>query len=367
VIRVIHIVCLGLVCLSGPVRAQADGGPDAGVPAVEAQAEQEATGPVRIGWFEVVPAGPSVTGIALEAARRSLAGLPADWLRAPELLEALRAWDREQGLLSKAGGHLQKGRKLHLGLKLDEAQAAYRAAIAELEKGFARYYAPSVLAEPLLQLGVARFQAGQKAEATKTFMRVAALAPQLKLAQGYYSPSVRKAYQEAVEGLGPREPGLPTPDELGRICQALGLAGLVTAEAERLGDRPLLKLGVFDAKARAFVTLETAVLADDASDKAGRDLADRLEPALADAFGLQRPETEAAPGLDGGVAAEEPLEVPDAGLAVADVAPADPGPHWAVEYWWIWPVVGGVVAASLAVALPLTVFREDVVDVRVRY
>ncbi|MBW1808341.1 MAG: hypothetical protein JRJ87_09120, partial [Deltaproteobacteria bacterium] len=36
---------------------------------------------------------------------------------------------------------------------------------------------------------------------------------------------------------------------------------------------------------------------------------------------------------------------------------------WYIRHWWIWPVAAAVIGT--AVALPLTVFRRDVVDVNV--
>jgi hypothetical protein len=243
-----------------------------------------------------------------------------------------------------------------------------------------------MLAEPLLQLGVAQHQAGDKAAARKSFMRVASLAPRLELARGYYSPRIRRAFAAARAELEPRRPGVPRPELLARLCAAAGLRALLVATHERLGDRPLVRLSLFDARAAGFVAVETVLIEGESAGRAGADLADRLRPALAALAGLPRPQPDAgAPAVDGGVVESAPGDGRDGGrdagadAAAAGPPPADAGPlagfdagsapdepGWAVRHWWIWPVAAAVVA-GVAITLPLTVFSEDVVDVRVRY
>ncbi len=354
-----------------PVADGADGaGPAAAV-------EQSAT----VGWLGRVGPGPSVAAKALGAAQGALQRLELEWLSQDELLERLRRHDRDAGLLTEAGRHLQRGRKLHLGLKLDQACEVYRQALAVLERGFSRFYAPDMLAEPLLQLGVAQHQAGDKAAARKSFMRVASLAPRLELARGYYSPRIRRAFAAARAELEPRRPGVPRPELLARLCAAAGLRALLVASHERLGDRPLLRLSLFDARAAGFMAFESVMIDAENAGRAGADLADRLRPALAALAGLPRPQPDAAvPAGDGGVAATAPADggvdadgvapppaAADGGpLAGLDAGAAPDEPSWAVRHWWIWPVAAAVVA-GVAITLPLTVFSEDVVDVRLRY
>ncbi len=359
-----------------------------GVAAAEPATAVEQT--ATVGWLGRIGSGPSVAAMALGAAQGALARLELDWLSHDELLERLRRHDRDAGLLAEAGRYLQRGRKLHLGLELDQAREAYRRALAVLERGFSRFYAPDMLAEPLLQLGVAQHQAGDKAAARKSFMRVASLAPRLELARGYYSPRIRRAFTAARAELEPRRPGVPRPELLARLCAAAGLRALLVATHERLGDRPLVRLSLFDARAAGFVAFESAMIDAENAGRAGADLADRLRPALAALAGLPRPQPDAgAPAVDGGVPQPGPADGGrdggsdggiDAGAdAAAAAAPADGGPlagfdagaapdepSWAVRHWWIWPVAAAVVA-GVAVTLPLTVFSEDVVDVRVRY
>ncbi len=338
---VIWVVAL----LAGPAKAtDGEGGKDADRPVV--------------GWFDLVVSGPSVSGMAkaaILAGLRDLRELPVEWVETENLLQRLRQRDRREGLLAEAGKRLKKGRKLHLGLKLEQAKKNYQQAIATMEGGFARYYAPDMLAEPLLQLGVAQYQSGDRKTAHKTFMRVAVLAPRLQLAEGYYSPSIRKAFREAEKELGMPEPGVPGPAELARICEAASLQALLVVSQERLGDRPLLRLSLFDARKRSFAAVETAVIAEQDVEATGRDLAERLRSAVSAVTGVRlAPAVEPEP--DGGVAL-----APDGGVedVVEEISP------WYARHWWIWPVAAVVVGA--AVALPLTVFREDVVDVRVRY
>jgi hypothetical protein len=391
-----RIVLLSVALLFAPAGATAggvDGGPpDAGrerdggdaplAGDATAAVEQAAT----VGWLGRIGPGPSVAAMALGAAQGALERLELGWLSHDELLERLRRHDRDAGLLAEAGRHLQRGRKLHLGLKLDQARDAYRRALAVLERGFSRFYAPDMLAEPLLQLGVAQHQAGDKAAARKSFMRVASLAPRLELARGYYSPRIRRAFAAARAELEPRRPGVPRPELLARLCAAAGLRALLVATHERLGDRPLVRLSLFDARAAGFVAVETVLIEGESAGRAGADLADRLRPALAALAGLPRPQPDAgAPAVDGGVVESAPGDGRDGGrdagadAAAAGPPPADAGPlagfdagsapdepGWAVRHWWIWPVAAAVVA-GVAITLPLTVFSEDVVDVRVRY
>lgn len=339
-------------------------------------------------WLTRTTAGPSFSSQTLAAVMDQLKTLDVKWITSSSLLMSLRQKDEQDGILAQARLHLKQGRKLHLGLNLDKAVSEYRKSVELMEQGFALYYEPKLLADPLLQLGVAQYQAGDRVMAKQAFMRVAALTPDLKLAEGYYSPSIRKAYSEAVRGLGLREPTIPSPGELRRICEALDIRGLVVASSERLGDRPLLRLGVFDRSYGSFVDVETVVLGDQDTGKAGEQLAKRLRPALAGMLGLRLAQANDKggqvesdePGLaegdssDGGMSdgnADGAGQGVDLGLGQADgsIPGAELGSgeqSWAVRYWWIWPAAA-VVLTSIAVALPLTVFREDVVDVKVRY
>ena len=326
-----------------------------------------------VGWFVVSMPSVSVAQPAVETAQEEFSKQPLQWVGRDELNRTLKAQDRKEGILDEAGRLLKDGRELHMGLKLWEAAELYRQAIEKLEQGFVRYYDPGRLAEPVLQLGVALLQLNQKDKARKAFMRAAALAPALQLSEGYYSPSVRKAFKKAKEELGALQPGIPPPKELARMCKAAGLSGMIVVSLERLGDRPLLRIALFDAKQNRFVAVETAVLEESTAAKAGEEVAARLRDHLAAVIGITVEAEPPPPAPDAGVveepqaeepATEEPLAVPDAGIPFDHETPPPPRP-WYIKHWWIWAVTAAVVGT--AVALPLTVFREDVVDVRVIY
>jgi hypothetical protein len=324
-----------------------------------------------VGWFVVSAPSVSVARPVLEKAREEFSTLPLKLVGRDELNQTLKAQDHQQGILDEAGRLLKDGRELHMGLKLWEAAELYRQAIEKLEQGFVRYYDPGRLAEPVLQLGVALLQLNQKDKAHKAFMRTIALAPALQLSEGYYSPSVRKAFKQAKEELGPLQPGIPSPKELARVGKAAGLSGMIIVSLERLGDRSLLRVALFDAKRDSFVAVETAVLEEATAEKVGGEVAARLKDHVAAVIGINVEEEPPPPAPDAGVA-EEPLavteepprEVPDAGIPF-DHEPPPPPRSWYVKHWWIWAVTAAVIGT--AVALPLTVFREDVVDVRIIY
>jgi tetratricopeptide (TPR) repeat protein len=339
-----------------------------------------------VGWFEVSVPSVSVARPALDTAQKEFSKLPLKLVGRDELNQVLKAQDRKQGILAEAGKLLKDGRELHMGLKLWEAAELYRQAIEKLEEGFVRYYDPDRLAEPVLQLGVALLQANQKDKARKAFMRAAALAPGLQLSEGYYSPSVRKAFEKAKEELGELQPGIPPPKELARMCQAAEFSSMIVSSLERLGDRPLLRVALFDAKRNRFVAVETAVLEEKTAAKSGEELAARLKDNLAAIIGLPVEAEPPPPAPDAGVAdepqeeepapAEEPPATeeppyeeptqtsPDAGIPL-EIEPPPPVTPWYIKHWWIWAASAAVIAT--AIALPLTVFREDVVDVRIIY
>jgi tetratricopeptide (TPR) repeat protein len=341
-----------------------------------------------VGWFVIPAPGVSIARPAVDKAQEEFSTLPLRWMVRDELNRTLKAQDRKQGILDEAGRLFKDGRELHMGLKLWEAAELYRQAIEKLEQGFVRYYDPGRLAEPVLQLGVAFLQLNQKDKARKSFMRAAALAPALQLSEGYYSPSVRKAFLQAKEELGVLRPGIPPPKELARMCVAAELSGMIVVSLESLGDRPLLRTALFDAERSRFVAVETAVLEESTAAESGAEVAARLKDDLAAVIGftleaeppppapdagVEQPQAEEAPpkAPDAGIAeepravtAEPPREAPDAGIPFDHETPPPPTP-WYVKHWWIWAVSAAVIGT--AVALPLTVFREDVVDVRIRY
>lgn len=341
-----------------------------------------------VGWFAVTVPGIPAAQRALEKAREEFSTLPLQWVGRDELNRTLKTRDQKQGVLDEAGRLLKDGRELHMGLNLWEAAELYRQAIEKLEQGFVRYYDPGRLAEPVLQLGVALLQLNEKDKARKVFMRAAALAPALQLSEGYYSPSVRKAFLQAREELGPLQPGIPPPRELSRMCAAAELSGMIVVSLESLGDRPLLRIALFDAKNRRFVAVETAVLEESTAGGAGAEVATRLKDDLAAVIGFSIQAEPPPPAPDAGVeeprAEEPPPEAPDAGTAEEPRALTEDPPReapdagipldhetpppltpWYVKHWWIWAVTAAVIGT--AVALPLTVFREDVVDVRIRF
>jgi len=309
--------------------------------------------PQPVGWYEVSVPGVSVTRPAIQRSRDTLSRLPIRLVGLEEFSKYLKKLDQQSGVLEQAGELLKKGKELHLGLKLSRAEDLYRQAIAKLDGSFARYYQPELLAEPVLQLGVAQFQAGRKDQARRAFMRAIGLSPGLKLAEGYYSPSVRSAFEEARRELGKLEVELPPPGEMDRICKAALLRAMVVLSVERLGDRPLLRLSLFDPGSGKYTAVETTVIEEKNAAEAGQQVAERLSGKLAAAVGISYQAKPEVP--DGGVG------LPDGGVETGET----PDP-WYVRHWWIWPVTAAVIA-GVAVTLPLTVFREDVVDVRVRY
>ncbi|MBN2498730.1 MAG: tetratricopeptide repeat protein [Deltaproteobacteria bacterium] len=317
-----------------------------------------------LGWYIVQKRGPTVARAPIEAAREALDDLRVRWIDDRSLRDALREADRRKGVLDEAGEHLKKGRELHLGLKMDAAMANYRQAISALESGFVRYYEPERLAEPLLQLGVALHQTGQEDEARKAFMRSVALSPGLELAEGYYAPSVREAFSRARQALGPLQAGTPEPSELARMCGSAQLKGLVVVSIERMGGSSVLRLGLFDAGRGGFVAVETAMLGGAEADEQARKSARRIGKAIRAMLGLALLQPQPQPeSPDGGTQADGDGDAPLGGDLSGPDAGEDGSP-WYAEHWWIWPVAAAVVGA--AVAVPLIVLREDVVDVHVR-
>jgi hypothetical protein len=122
--------------------------------------------------------------------------------------------------------------------------------------------------------------------------------------------------------------------------------------------------------------METGVIDEKNATSVGSALAERLSRRLAVMAGVAL-DTDLDGGVDdggaGGGADGDAVPDGDGGLpSAADAGlplTADPGlgpideTPWYWKHWWIWPVAAGVIAA--AVALPLTVFRKDVVDVQV--
>ncbi len=304
-----------------------------------------------LGWYEVEVNGLSVARPAIDAARASLQRQALRLVTSTELKSFLREIDQRRGLAKRAQAELAAGRALLLGMKIGQAAERYRRAVEIWESGFARYYDPGLLAEPVLQLGVALFQAGKKDEARKIFKQAAALVPSLQLSEGYYSPRVREAFAKAQAEMGTQAPAPPTPAEFERLCSAAGLMGMVVVSLERMGDRPLLRLALYDARLRSFRKVETAVVSETDAEDAGRKVAERMLDSVAAVTGISVIASVSIP--DGG------MDMPD---GMAGGTQEDPTP-WYRRYWYIWPIAAAVIGT--AVALPLTVYRKDVVDVHV--
>jgi hypothetical protein len=309
----------------------------------------------NVGWWVVVKPGPWTAGPTLQEMRMAMGRLPLHILDTEEIKVLLKEHDASLRVMEKAGMCLQEGREQHLGVKLQEAVLQYKKAIEILEEGFVRTYDPRALAEPLLELGAALFQLDQKEEAKKAFMRVAALVPALDLSEGYFSPSIREAFHQSKTELGGLDPKVPDPKELQRIGLAVGLQVMVVVFPERFGDRPLLRLGVFDVARGTFCALETALLDAEGMVPQNAELADRLVRHVVAATGIQ-------------LVVDEPLlaQLEPKG-AVGENPPVDTNQETKPKltvYWWV-----GLAAAVLvgsAVALPL-IFHKEVVDVRVHY
>jgi hypothetical protein len=327
----IFLLSCALIC--GPVRAQTD------------------VQPAPIGWYVIGVPSTSVAQPAVEGAKAEIEKLKIRLVVTSEIKSFLRELDKRNGLPEKAGQLISKGREFHLGMKLAQAIDHYRKASEVLGNGYVQYYDPGMLAEPILQLGVALFQGNKKDEARKAFMRAASLVPSLQMSEGYYSPSVRQAFARARTELGALEPTIPRPGEIGRICEAAGLKGMVVLSVERLGDRPMLRMALFDTRIKSFRKVETAVLDEKNAEAVGQEVAKRIRQDVATAAGVSF--AIEVPKPDGGIG------LPDGGVAQVD-EDLDP---WYVRHWWIWPVAAAVIGT--AVALPLTVFRRDVVDVNV--
>jgi predicted outer membrane protein len=318
------------------------------VPAV-AHAQQESQPPV--GWYVVDLPATSVAAPAVQAARDEIGKLAIRLVTTPEIKSFLKDLDQRKGIPERAGKALAQGRELHLGMKLSRAIEKYREAERILLEGFSQYYDPAILAQPVLRLGVALFQSNQTNEARKAFMRAASLVPSLQMSEGYYSPSVREAFEKARTELGEPQAGIPSPTEMDRITTAAGLRGVLVISVERLGDRPMLRMALFDNRLKSYRKIETAVLTEPTAARVGEEVARRLREPVAAVAGVSFVPTPPTP--DGGVG------MPDGGVPGEEIE-TDP---WYVRHWWIWPVAAAVVGT--AIALPLTVFRHDVVDVNV--
>lgn len=316
-------------------------------------ATKAATAVPLLGFYVINLSDLSAARPAVDKVRAGLSELPVRLVATTELKSLLREDDSKQGLLDRAGKLLAQGRELHLGMKLDKAAEYYGQAAETLAQGFARYYEPELVAAPILQMGVALFQAGKKDEARRSFQRAVALVPGLQMSEGYYSPSVRRAFEKARTDLGQLRPGIPSPAEAKRISNAANLRALLVASIERLGDQPMLRVSLFDPGSAGYTLVETAVVDAERPAAAGEELAQRLGDTLCAMLGVKL--VTVPPPTDGG------LEVPDGGIAAADEQ-VD-GRPWYVKHWWIWPVAAAVIGT--AIALPLTVFRRDVVDINV--
>jgi len=348
----------------------------------------------RVGLLAVESRGPSHFGTAWEQARLVWQDLPIELIETAAWRLQLREKDQEAGLMDEVGRLLRRGRELQLGLKMEEALVEYRQALRRLEVGYIRYYEPVRLAEVLLATGVAQHQLGRALDARKAFMRALALAPGLELAKGYYGPSVRQVFAEARIALGPLRPGVPQPVEIDRLCRASKLDAMIVAWVERMGQRSFFRLSLFDAKQGQFVAVESGFLVEAQAEQVGREQARRLQESLVKLLGLCVVESidagslvaapDAGEGVDGAGDDEDAADGgaisssrPDGGvLSGSDAGPVwldglttgpkvgDDGEAWYTKHWWIWPAAALVVGT--AIALPLTVFREDVVDVQVR-
>ena len=353
----------------------------------------------RVGLLAVESRVPSHFGVAWEQARLVWRDLPIELIETAAWRLRLKEKDQEAGLMDEVGRLLRRGRELQLGLKMEEALVEYRQALRRLEVGYIRYYEPARLAEVLLAMGVAQHQLGRAEDARKAFMRALALAPGLKLAKGYYGPSVRQVFAEARIALGPLRPGVPQPVEIDRLCRASKLDAMIVAWVERMGQRSFFRLSLFDAKQGQFVAVESGFLVEAQAEQVGREQARRLQESLVELLGLcvesidagsLVAEPDAGEDVDGagdaGVASDAgdtadggvlSSSRPDGGvLSGSDAGPVwldglttrpkvgDDDEAWYTKHWWIWPAAAVVVGT--AIVLPLTVFREDVVDVQVR-
>ena len=281
--------------------------------------------------------------------------LPLLLVSQEELKGYLKRLDMKNGVLRESSALLEQAKKFHVGLKLAKAAELYRKAAEVLERGFVRLYDTRIWAEPYIQLGVALCQARRHQEAEQAFRKVLEALPDLELSQGYYSPSVRRFFSKVKAGYSAASaaPSLALA-KLEQVAVSGSLDGLLVFTSEKMGEQTVLKAAYFDPRSRAFTAVETMVVGT------GRpvDLVHRLQDAIVKGLGigkLARDEGTSPGGQGEGGGGE--------------INPGGGGDEpWYVEHWWIWPVsVLAAGAAAAAIALPLTVYREDVVDVRLHF
>jgi len=311
---------------------------------------------VPIGWMTFAERADEAEPLWRQA-QEALAEDTFRWLTEAEIGDKLREVDGQEGRMEKAKVLIRQGEELQLALDLEAAWEEYHRAEILLEEGFVRYYEPALLAQAVLRQGVVRQLQGDLPSARLFFQRALRLAPDLKLSQAYFSPSVRKAFLQAGKEMSPEPARAPLDEERSRLCLALQLPVLLLGE-HHPGQQEEWRLSLFLSSSAKTVLQLSPRRTERGLSLSAEDL-ELLRTTVARGTGVGlAPGPRKLQGLaEGPPRSAWPLGPPDAGRPRG---PSGPRP-WYIRHWWIWPTVAVVV--GLSVALPLTVFRSDVVEV----
>jgi len=311
---------------------------------------------VPIGWMTFAERADEADPLWRQA-REALAQERFRWLTEAEIGETLREVDGQEGRMEKAKTLIRQGEELQLALDLEAAWEEFHRAETLLEEGFVRYYEPALLAQAVLRQGVVRQLQGDLPSARLFFQRALRLAPDLKLSLAYFSPSVRKAFLQASQEMIPEPARAPLDEERKRLCQAAELPALLLVE-HHPGQPEEWRLSLF-LSSSAKTVLQLSPRRTERGLSLNAEDIELLRTTVARGTGVGlAPGPRKLQGLAGG----PPRSAWPLGPKDASPPRGASGPRpWYIRHWWIWPTVA--VVAGLSVALPLTVFRSDVVEV----
>ncbi len=304
----------------------------------------------------------------IEKTRRMLENMAGvEIIPANRLLRKLRRIDRNSNLTRLCSEELEKAKGLQLGMKLDEAAKLIEGVIERQRSGFVEYYDPSAAAAPYLQLGVVLVQSGHIEAAESAMRKALKLVPTLGLSEAWYSPKVRKVFERVRKLAAETRPELPEAAEAARLCKALELQALVVAVETSVGGQRVLQSALFLPPATGWDQIVTVPLTKvpAASRQLYRALKGRLEerfPTLIHSEDSARTTLPGRQKLDDLKMLQAPRPTPKAKMLPSK--PPPPPEPWYSKYWWIWPVAAAVTAT--AIALPLTVFKREVIRIDVR-
>ena len=146
------------------------------------------------------------------------------------LLPLMRQQDQRAQLRKRAGAMIEAGRAALVALEHERARHHFTEAARLLEDGFVRIYDPRQLAQTRVLLGVAAMQAARPDLAHEAFIAALHLDPALKL-DAYYSPQVRRVFQQAADSLPPRP--VPPSTLLAKLAKLAQTSLLVIAKGEQ--------------------------------------------------------------------------------------------------------------------------------------